>query len=134
MGRIARRRLIQENLGYQLITGKAQAVPFQNCSIRCVVATFPSEYIFDAETLSEIWRVLLPGGSMVILPGGWITGRGLLDRAAAWLFRTTGQAPFVSQMETLLLEGLRKSGYEVEVKYIDLQSSRLLLMLAEKPP
>jgi hypothetical protein len=37
-------------------------------------------------------------------------------------------------METLLLEGLRKSGYEVEVKYIDLQSSRLLLMLAEKPP
>jgi len=57
-----------------------------------VAATFPSEYIFEPQTLAEIRRVLRPGGKLVIIPSAWITGQGWLEQLAAELFRVTGQA------------------------------------------
>ena len=76
MARQARRRLRRQKYPVRLANGYAQGLPFQGNSFDCVAATFPSEYIFEAQTLAEIRRVLRPHGRLVIVPSAWITGRG----------------------------------------------------------
>ncbi len=52
---------------------RAQALPFPTAYFDSVVSTFPSDYIADPASLREIGRVLRPGGTLVIVPGGWLT-------------------------------------------------------------
>ena len=127
MSRQAARRL--RKLGYQpgLLRGRAQALPFLEGSFQRVVATFPSEYIIDPQTLTEIGRVLAPGGQAIILAFAWITGDKWMERAAAWLFRITGEAP---AWEDRFLDPVRKAGFQAHVDWVELKSSRLVIILA----
>ena len=50
-----------------IIHGLAQHLPFSNASFDTVVSTFPSEYIYDPDTVAEVERVLRPGGECGIL-------------------------------------------------------------------
>ena len=93
MGRLARRRLHRKGQSVQLLQARAQSLPLASGSFDQVVATFPTEYIIDPGTLKEAWRVLLPGGRMVVLPVAWITGQRWMERFAAALFRITKQSP-----------------------------------------
>ncbi|WIG58079.1 MAG: Methyltransferase type 11 [Ktedonobacterales bacterium] len=47
-------------------------LPFAGASFDSVVSTFPTDYIFDPAALSEITRVLRPGGRLVIVIGAEI--------------------------------------------------------------
>lgn len=118
-----------------IVNGYAQFMPFPNSCFSHVVATFPSEYIFEPCTAAEIRRVLQPGGELVFLPLAWITGSAWYDRLAAWLFRATYQAP--AQVHELVIERLGKSfreqGLVVEHHIEDLGTSQVLLILARKP-
>ncbi len=131
MSRQAARRL--KRCGYvpRLVNGEAQALPFASQWFHTVVSTFPSEYIFDPRTLPEVWRVLAPGGTFVVLPLAWITGGKPLERLAAWLFRVTGEAP---QFHDRALDPLRAMGFETRAEYLSLPSSRLLVIIARKLP
>jgi ubiquinone/menaquinone biosynthesis C-methylase UbiE len=136
MGRLAKRHLRAG--GYAkvgLVRGLAQNIPYADKSFNSVFATFPSEYIFDAPTLTESWRVLVPGGRLVVLPAAWITGHRLMERWAAGLFRITGQTP--NDPAEAVAERLRlpfeKAGFEVEIEQLHVKSSMLLIILAHKP-
>ncbi len=113
MTSIAAKRLRQS--GYQafIIRTKAQRLPLPPSRFSAILSTFPSAYIFDPDTLSEAYRVLQPDGVFVIVGSVRITGRGLQDRFAAWIYRVTGQAgeiiegweqPFLDQGFTAHLE------------------------------
>ncbi len=52
-----------------VIQGSAQHLPFSNESFDTVVSTFPSEYIYDPDTIAEVARVLRPGGRFIIVEG-----------------------------------------------------------------
>src|SRR5579863_4091095 len=52
-----------------VLQGSAQHLPFENASFDTVVATFPSEYIYDPDTVAEIERVLRPGGRVIVVEG-----------------------------------------------------------------
>ncbi len=52
-----------------IMQGKAQHLPFSNASFDTVVSTFPSEYIYDPDTLAEVARVLRPGGRVIVIEG-----------------------------------------------------------------
>ena len=52
-----------------VIQGSAQSLPFSDETFDNVVSTFPSEYIYDKDTISEIKRVLRPGGRVIIIEG-----------------------------------------------------------------
>lgn len=91
MAEISRRRLRRHSLPCPVARGAAQSQPFPSAFFDAVVATFPSEYILEMATLSEIRRTLRPGGVVVIVAAAWPKGPALWDRAAAWLFRITGQ-------------------------------------------
>ena len=129
MSRQACARLKRNGLTPDLVNGAAQALPFPNQAFHTVVATFPSEYIFHPETLSEVRRVLAPGGIFIALPLAWITGHRLLERLAAWLFRVTGEAPLFHDSA---LEPVRKLGFDTHVEYRALKSSVLLIIKARK--
>lgn len=135
MGHQAYQRLMRAGLTSYLVCGYAQSMPFSSQQFSRVVATFPSEYIFTAEAVHEIFRILTPGGSAVILPGAIITGSSIPDRLARLLFRVTAQAP--SDMDktfiTLFTTPFRKQGFSVEAVTIHLRSSQVLLVVARKP-
>lgn len=130
MGRLALRRLRRKRLPARLLRGISQALPFADQSFQQVLATFPSEYIFHPQTLSEVYRVLCPDGQLVVLPLAWITGQRLTERAAAWLFRVTGQA---APLEKIYFEAFQKAGFLVQTEHVSFASSRVLLVLATKP-
>lgn len=117
-----------------LARGLAQSLPFPSETFESVVSTFPAEYIFDPRTLSDVYRVLHNGGRFIVLPVAWIVGRSFMDRIAAWLFRVTGESPsnvtdIISQRTIRLLEQV---GFKVEVRQIEIKSSIVLLLSAEK--
>jgi ubiquinone/menaquinone biosynthesis C-methylase UbiE len=131
MTQSAHQRLMKEGLTSRLVNGDAQNLPFAAGAFDQVVATFPSEYIASPETLSGIWRVLAPDGSLVVLLGAWITGKGLRERAAAALFRITGQAPNIDDRAT---DPARRAGFETRIEWIHLKTSTLAVVIASKNP
>ena len=52
-----------------IMQGAAQHLPFSESSFDTVVSTFPSEYIYDPDTLAEVERVLRPGGCVLVIEG-----------------------------------------------------------------
>jgi len=52
-----------------VIQGSAQHLPFSNESFDTVVSTFPSEYIYDPDTIAEVERVLRSGGRLIVVEG-----------------------------------------------------------------
>jgi len=112
-----------------LTRGVAQRLPFRDGSFDTAVATFPTEYITDPDTLAEVKRCLLDGGRFIVLPAAWPRNR-LLD----WLFKVTSQAPSeaVEIVKSRLREPFARAGFQTEVRTLDVQSGILLLVLAKK--
>jgi len=135
MGFLAKRNLAQSGYAQSgLIRGLGQDLPFPTRTFDTVVATFPTEYIFEAQTLSEVLRILTNGGRFILVPVAWITGEGLLDKIAAWLFRITGQAPPHLNQEIInhFSDPFIESGYQVQTKQFEVKSSLVLIVIAEK--
>jgi ubiquinone/menaquinone biosynthesis C-methylase UbiE len=132
MGRLAARRLAT---GKQLVRGLAQALPFPGGAFDTLLATFPTDYILQPATTSEIQRVLTPGGRAVIAPAAWIAGRGLPDRLAAWLFRVTGQAPSspIDAVRERFAEPFQRAGFDVSTEVRRAASGTVLVVIARRP-
>ncbi|HZU65667.1 MAG TPA: class I SAM-dependent methyltransferase [Ktedonobacteraceae bacterium] len=52
-----------------IIHGSARHLPFSDESFDTVISTFPSEYIYDPDTIAEVERVLRPGGRLIVVEG-----------------------------------------------------------------
>ena len=67
----ARDTLRKRQLGQDatVMQGSAQGLPFSDATFDTVVSTFPSEYIYDPDTISEIARILRPGGRLLVIEG-----------------------------------------------------------------
>jgi ubiquinone/menaquinone biosynthesis C-methylase UbiE len=130
MGRQAQSRLRKHGFPTRLVRGYAQALPFRESSIDQIVATFPTEYIYATATLAEAYRILKPGGRLVVLPVAWITGRRFVDRGTAALFRVTGQAP---AWDASWLVPFSRGGFNPRVDMITQKSWSVAIILAEKP-
>jgi ubiquinone/menaquinone biosynthesis C-methylase UbiE len=127
MGILAKRNT---NGSAQLTRGLAQYLPFPNDAFDTAVSTFPAAYINDELTLSEVKRCLVNGGTFIILPVAWPKNP-FLD----WLFRVTGESPSeaVELVKSKFREPLVKAGFETEVKTLNVKSSLLLIIVAQKP-
>ena len=138
MGRLAirtisRRNAASDNIGYTkmcLTRGVAQHLPFPNESFETVIATFPTEYISDPQTLSEIKRCLSKSGRLVVLPVS-MPKNPFLD----WLFKVTHQSPIeaLDIVRAKLKEPFIAAGFQTEIQTLDVRSGILLIVLARKP-
>ena len=113
-----------------LIRGVGQHLPFRDESFDTILATFPTEYITDPDTLAEVKRCLSDRGRFIVLPVAWPRNR-ILD----WLFKVTNQAPTeaLEMVKSKLKEPFAGAGFETEVRTLDVQSGILLLVLATRP-
>ncbi|GAC1393439.1 MAG: hypothetical protein NVS4B11_22760 [Ktedonobacteraceae bacterium] len=77
----ARDTLRQRKIGQTswIMQGAAQHLPFSEHSFDTVVSTFPSEYIYDPDTIVEVERVLRPGGRIIVIEGANLLPVGLLQ-------------------------------------------------------
>jgi SAM-dependent methyltransferase len=118
----------------RLTRGVAQQLPFPSGCFETMVATFPAEYIFDPITLEEANRVLIPGGRFVILPGASIVGRGVMDRAMAFLFRITGETPpnLSEILQQRSRESLARFNFHVQIHELEIKSSLVYILVATK--
>lgn len=130
MASLTRSRLRKLDFTARITTGYAQSLPFPNSTFHQIVATFPPEFILAPETLREALRVLCPGGEFVVLPSAWITGKRPLEKAAAQLFRITGQAP---TWDNRFLKYFTAAGFETHSEEITEASWKLLVIRARKP-
>ena len=135
MGRLAKQRLVKAGRRkFNLARGRGEMLPFAPDAFDTVVSTFPTEYIFDTNTLLEIHRVLRGGGLLVILPAAWIVGQRFLERSAAWLFKITGQAPDVSQavISQRIQPSFERAGFMTEFHTVETRSSVIMIVVARK--
>jgi len=77
----ARDTLQRRHLGEKnwVLQGSAQHLPFNANSFDTVVSTFPSEYIYDPDTIAEVDRVLRPGGRLIVIEGANLLPVGFLQ-------------------------------------------------------
>jgi ubiquinone/menaquinone biosynthesis C-methylase UbiE len=118
-----------------MVNGYAQNMPFKNGFFQTIVATFPSEYIFREDTWKEIHRVLDINGKVVLLPAAWLTGKNVLQRLAALLFRITHQVPSASPTPAKppqAVELIESYGFNVSYEYRELTDSTVLILCATK--
>jgi len=91
MARLAQTRLRRQGLPANLSRGRAQRLPFRADYFTNVVATFPTNYIFEADTLAEVYRVLAPGGQLVVVFQGQLRGPWPARPLVDWLYQITSQ-------------------------------------------
>ena len=132
---LAKKRL--KKAGYKTINltrGLAQMLPFPDAKFDSVISTFPSEYVMDPRTLSGIYRVLREDGCFIVMPAAWIVGKKILDKAAAWLFRITGETPteFIGVASARFVPPLEKAGFQVVARQVEIRSSNVLILIASK--
>lgn len=112
-----------------LTRGLAQHLPFQSEAFDTIISTFPSEYIFDQDTLAEARRCLMVRGRLIVLLAAMPK-----SRALKWLYKITGESP--SQTEEVVKKKLQEpfllAGFATDIKNVELKSSRLLIVIAEK--
>jgi ubiquinone/menaquinone biosynthesis C-methylase UbiE len=132
MTRQAARRLRRRGRPARLARGRAQTLPYAAGTFDTVVATFPSEYIFDARTLLEAGRVLVPGGKLVVLPAAWPTGKRLPEKLAAWLFRVTGQGEAYERLQPGIEARFRDAGFEVRSDIQAVHGGNVLVIVAAR--
>jgi ubiquinone/menaquinone biosynthesis C-methylase UbiE len=133
MVKIARRRLLKNHQELCLLRGSGVALPLEDQSFETVVATFPAEYIIFPETLSQIYRVLEPGGQFVLLPLALITGSGPFHRFTAWLFQITGlSAPVEHPAMEQGYQLLKNAGFTTKVETLEKQYSKVIIVIARK--
>ena len=114
---------------HKLTRGLAQQLPFTSDCFDSVVSTFPTEYIFNARTLSEIGRCLSDGGRLIVMPAAWPKSRFL-----KWLYQVTGESPMDGQ-ESYRLKiqtPFTNAGFETKIETVELQSVKLMMIVAHK--
>ncbi len=135
MANLAKRRLQKAGpVEFNLTRGLAQSLPFPAQVFDTVISTFPSEYIFDTRTLSDVYRILGNGGRFIVLPAAWIVGRKIQDRLASWLFRVTGETPrnIHEIIANRAVHPLEQAGFKVDVQELEVRSSLVMVIVAIK--
>ena len=129
MGNIASRKLRRNQIIPKFARGYGQALPFADAVFPAVVCTFPTPFIIEPATLRELWRVLQPGGKLVVVLSGFLTGKSLTESAIEWLYSVTGQRD--GDVDAFL-QPFTAVGFRAEVVQEACKGSVAILVVAEK--
>lgn len=130
MLRIAKNRIRGQDSSRKLLRADAKSIPLAPRCIDTIVATFPSDYIMQPDTLLSCRRVLRPGGQMVILLGVEVGGISLQSRLLRIFYRVTGQGTPDYRMLENNLSGLAQFGFTAKIHQIQVQQDILTVVIA----
>ncbi len=132
----AARRLRRYNFDLPLSRGRVQALPFPSNYFTNVVATFPTDYMLESDTVREIYRVLQTptsqsdrGGRLIVVAEGELRGPWPLRPFIDWLYRVTNQRR-VPPAKPLTL--FTAHNFEARWEIVEHQKARARLFIAEK--
>lgn len=130
MLRIAKNRMRRQHSPLKLLRADAESIPLSPRCMDTIVATFPSEYMLQPETLKSCRRVLRPGGQLVVLLGVEVGGDSLQNRVLRILYRITGQGtPDHNKLQNSL-GGLIQFGFNAKIQKIQVQLDILTVIIA----
>ncbi len=137
MGRLARRHAARNGEQVELLRGQVKSLPIASTSLPSLLSTFPAEFIVEPTTLAELYRVLQPGGRLVIVPSAVLLPTSLLQRLMRWAFVLTGQSSGrISEHEPdwppHARETLGAHGFDVQVERIELARSIVYVIVAQR--
>jgi len=148
MLRQARAKSHRLGVPFNMCRARAQALPFPTSSFDSIVSTFPSEYVVDPLTLSELARVLRPSGRLVIVPGGWLAPKDASGKAFEGVARVVygykgekDTADVLRQIEqgrgsaawiAAFKRGMAQAGFGVSVHTASNERGACLIVVAEK--
>ena len=124
MLRLARRKIELVGGTTRLLHGYAQYLPFAGGTFSDLVATFPAEYILDPATFAEAWRVLRPGGQIVLIDSAYFTRRDAYSAAVEAAYVVTQQVRAKDPRPGLL----QAAGFEVVESWVDVGASRVQIL------
>ncbi|HLF88461.1 MAG TPA: methyltransferase domain-containing protein [Anaerolineales bacterium] len=132
MSKQAYRRL---NGQCQFVHGDALHLPFADETFDQVVATFPTNYIVKEQTLAEVFRVLRPGGGLVVVPGARLSApSGVAERFASGIFRLFHLSPDWTELaDNWFVVPIEQAGFEVRVERRVIESSEIFIIHGKKP-
>ena len=131
MSRLAVRKLAQHSLHTDFVRGDARRLPFANESIATIVCTFPTRFIAEPTTLTEIQRVLSKGGRCIVVLAGVLHGGGLLRHVIESLYRLTGQRD-AAFSQTQMHSHFAEYGFAVETAEAQCHNSAAHLLILTK--
>ena len=129
MSHIARRRLVGRGLPFQLARGRAQQLPFRDACFSNVLATFPADFILDAETLLGVARVLSPEGRLVIVVMGYLRRVPLLWRLVDWAYAIATPRN-LSEVEAI--NRLREAGFDARWEDTSMEGATARLLVGTR--
>jgi ubiquinone/menaquinone biosynthesis C-methylase UbiE len=129
MGQIAKTKLQNKQITVPFVQGMAQDLPFADETFMGIVCTFPTNFITQAETLSEAYRVLKPNGIMIVVLNGVLTGGGVVTSFLEWLYTITGQRTEHDYQAEDIFGGY---GFQVETVEIPYDNSIAQLLILRK--
>jgi len=129
MARIAKHRIEQAGFTAPLCQAQAEKLPYPNHHFMNIVATFPTEYIFQPATLAEVYRVLKPSGRLIIVLEGHLRGPWPIRSFMEWLYVITGQRDYLPPSAQSMIQNQALNVYW-HLAQTDTLSARLLI--AEK--
>ena len=134
MVRQSSHRLRRKGYPANLVRGLTQHLPFEP-SFETVIATFPSEYIFDPDTIREIHRVLIPGGRLIVLLSAGIGIPLRREGAANMSSGRRVQGALIRREKRLQkISGLfTREGFVMEINHLPMGLIALLVLSGEKP-
>lgn len=135
MGRMAARRLVRAGVRPRLVRGRAQDLPFAPGAFDGALAVFPTAYIVAPETITAVYRLLRPGGRLVVVPEAQLTGQGIIIRGIEWLNAITGQRVDNSgpARDDFWRGRLGAVGFAVAIEDLDLGHSAVTVVIAQRP-
>jgi ubiquinone/menaquinone biosynthesis C-methylase UbiE len=133
MARLTRKKLQKHGWQGAISQAQAQALPFADSSFANAIATFPTPYIFEPETLTEVYRVLANSpaapGHLIIVIQGELQGRGPLKWVLDWLYQATGERDPLAPNPIALLAA---AGFQARWVEGHFQMAKAQLIVAEK--
>jgi ubiquinone/menaquinone biosynthesis C-methylase UbiE len=94
------------------------------------VSTFPTNFIFAPATIAEVYRILQPGGRLVIVPNGELAGSGPVQQSLEFAYRATGQR---GGSPVNIEDRFRSVGFTLSRVVEQERSSRAEVIIAQKP-
>lgn len=129
MIRQASHRLRHFHTRTNLVRGLSQHIPFDS-TFDVIVATFPSEYIFDPSTINEIHRVLVPGGKVVVLLTATVIKPAWLLEVIKKLVAT--RADLIESQLDRVINRYKEAGFTMEKVMTPRKYAGLLFLIGEK--
>ncbi len=131
MGKITQKKLSRQHIYPKLIRASGMALPFADHQFLYSVCTFPTAFIFDPKTLTELNRVMKPNGQVIIVLDGELLRRNIQTQLVDVAY-TVANHRTPTDIEKRVNERVSGYGFDPTWHKVTHQNSRSSVIILKK--